>query len=204
VIVLGDVHGKWKEYYKLLDQFPDELSIQIGDMGVGFPGSPILNLKENQKWFRGNHDAPHISHAHPNHMGDYGGEIIENHRVFWVAGAWSIDWTMRQEGRTWWRDEELTYSELDKALEEYLEFKPEIMLSHDTPSSIGQMILDRHAMPGFKTPAIAPTRTGQALQAMFEAYQPKKWIFGHWHQTWTKLINGTEFQCLDELEWTRI
>jgi hypothetical protein len=38
------------------------------------------------------------------------------------------------------------------------------------------------------------------LQELFNIHQPKKWFFGHYHQSWSMTINGTDFRCLNELE----
>ena len=35
---------------------------------------------------------------------------------------------------------------------------------------------------------------------MFEKHQPKLWFFGHHHKSWTMMIDGTQFRCLNELE----
>jgi hypothetical protein len=42
--------------------------------------------------------------------------------------------------------------------------------------------------------------TGWALQELFNIHQPKYWYFGHYHNSWSMIINGTRFKCLNELE----
>lgn len=55
--VIGDVHGKIKEFQKLVEDFPGK-SIQIGDIGLGFPGVYLpRNFPERGKFFCGNHDS---------------------------------------------------------------------------------------------------------------------------------------------------
>jgi hypothetical protein len=34
---------------------------------------------------------------------------------------------------------------------------------------------------------------------MFEAHQPERWAFGHYHANWVTKVGATTFQCLDEL-----
>lgn len=178
----------------------------MGDVGIGFPGSPYFDIPDNAFFIKGNHDNPVRVNMHPNYLGDWGSKIIEGKKVFWVGGAWSIDWQMRTEGVSWWRNEELDLVQFSEAHDAYVEFKPDIMLTHDFPEEVGIAILKRFDIPGFKSPEpqIFKTRTGQALQAMFEAYQPKEWWGGHWHVSWTKNINGTQFRCLNELEYAQI
>jgi hypothetical protein len=48
------------------------------------------------------------------------------------------------------------------------------------------------------------TRTGQALQAMFDAHQPDEWYFGHWHHTMQYKYGRTMFQCIGELDYTDV
>jgi len=48
------------------------------------------------------------------------------------------------------------------------------------------------------------TRTGQALQSMWEYHQPEMWFFGHWHETRDLTLNGTKFQCLGEMDYVDV
>jgi len=198
IVIIGDVHGKWNEYSKILNKYPNEISIQIGDCGVGFPKSPELILPKNAFWFRGNHDNPDTAKNHPNHLGDFGSKIIDGIKIFWVAGSWSIDQQFRIPGWTWWEDEELSIRELETAMEQYLKVKPDVMLTHDTAGPFASKILSKYSIMG--DGLVYPTRTGQALSAMFEAYQPKLWVCGHYHASVTEIIKGTKFICLNELE----
>jgi hypothetical protein len=198
MLLIGDVHGKFKECKKIVTENPGKTIIQVGDFGVGFPGQSTLpTFPENFYFIRGNHDNPAVARAHPNYLGDYGVKIIDDRKVFYLSGAWSIDQRFRRSGLTWWYDEELSIKELEDAFELYINERPEIVLSHDCPTKVAAHILLRHSLYG--NPEVYPTRTGQALSAMFSAYQPKYWNFGHYHADWEKTIEGTEFQCLNEL-----
>jgi hypothetical protein len=35
---------------------------------------------------------------------------------------------------------------------------------------------------------------------MWNFYKPETWIFGHWHLSFDKVISGTRFICLNELD----
>jgi hypothetical protein len=152
--------------------------------------------------------------------------------LFYLGGAWSIDKDWRVEDVSWWPDEELPYDELDKAYQLYVQSKPQIVATHEAPSKAAYTMLDRLiAGGGPHTPCptdqsvalkgdeyayykakldCVNTRTSQALQRMFEEWQPKYWIFGHYHLTTTfhlggqnvggQNFGGTEFQCLNELD----
>jgi hypothetical protein len=74
------------------------------------------------------------------------------------------------------------------------------MITHDCPTSVAlEMFLSKGL--GFGDNKQIKTRTGEALQAMFEIHQPELWVFGHWHNTLKQEINGTIFQCLGELDF---
>lgn len=191
MIFIGDVHGKFEQFFQITNHFKNEDICQIGDFGVGFPNHPYpLKMEERIKWIRGNHDDPNISRNHPNYLGDYG--YIESNGIFYLSGAWSIDWQHRIKGLTIWDDEELSYSELSKAMALYVEKKPKILISHDCPDEVAfQILKGRHQIK---------TRTSQALQAMFEQHIPSVHCFGHWHESFEANIKGCEFRCLAELE----
>lgn len=165
IVVYGDVHGKTQEFEKLVERQtkPEDVVIQVGDMGAGF--GPIPNYPGNVYWIRGNHDDPEASRAHKNYLGDYG--YRPEWKLFYLAGAWSIDWKWRQKWnenkksewlkyksqsskppkKVWWEDEELSQEELEKATELYKQTKPEIVVTHEAPASIVPQVL---AKPNFR------------------------------------------------------
>ena len=108
---------------------------------------------------------------------------------------------------SWWPDEELSIPQLNQALEEYIAYQPEIMITHDGPSAVTHYLLNRFVLQSqafYKEQTVTPTRTGQAISEMFRAFQPKIWVFGHWHVDYQKIINGTRFICINELNHVRI
>jgi len=149
MLICGDTHGKFKEFKKIAVTNSDKLIVQIGDFGLGFHGeSTVPTFPPNALFFRGNHDNPAVCKIHPNYMGDYGSKIIEDRKVFWMGGAWSIDYKYRREGLSWWRDEELSLPELDTVMEQYLDFKPEIMITHDVCSVFAKKLLSIYSIDG--------------------------------------------------------
>jgi hypothetical protein len=171
-------------------------------MGIGFPGDKPLILPKNAWFFRGNHDNPLIANENPQCLGDWGFKNIEGICIFWISGAWSLDYAVRTDGVDWWHDEELSILQLQTAILACSRIKPDIILSHDAPYQAGLPLLK--SMQAKNNPEIFKTRTGQALTALFEQYQPKQWIFGHYHYSWSKFINHTKFQCLNELEMCEV
>lgn len=205
VRIIGDIHGKKYEYRLITENMPIYItkSIQLGDMGVGFGQNDYWHesldehmIATNGFFIRGNHDNPTVAKNMTNYIND--GPFMDN--TFILNGAWSIDWKYRIDGIDWWRDEELSYNELNKLIDIYSETKPRIMITHDCPTLAAYyMFIKEGKTLGGKT--LHLTRTGEALQQMFEIHQPDFWFFGHWHHSLAKKINGTKFVCLDELDF---
>lgn len=204
---IGDVHGKYRQYKRLIADV--DASIQVGDMGVGFrrvggafDGEFSTNppydamMAGNHRFIRGNHDNPAVCRRHSQCIKD---GTIEGDMMF-LGGALSIDRHMRLEGYSWWPDEELSISELNTLVDVYVTARPRIMVTHDCPEKIA---LTMEAL-FFRQKIDDPSRTRQALQAMFGCHQPELWLYGHWHNSFDKVIDGTRFVCLAELEYKDI
>lgn len=207
MFLIGDVHGKFGPYKKLIRE--SKHSIQLGDMGVGFfrndyrrwddndsHAGAMTNppydymVRGNHRFIRGNHDNPSVCKKHGQWIAD--GTYDEDMKTLMVGGAYSIDKAFRTEHFDWWRDEELSYDEADQVLTTWLEKKPEIMLTHDCPLEVIPWMHSHH----FKDNSF----TQRYLQNMFEQHQPRLWVYGHHHKSFQMTINGTTFRCLNELE----
>jgi predicted phosphodiesterase len=203
IICIGDIHGYTNSYKKWIERNldPSTRSFQIGDMGYGFAGTPWVVLSNEHKFFRGNHDSPQQCRQHPNYLGDYG--YLEQDKLFWCAGAWSIDRAYRTVGVSWWPDEELSFEELGKAADLYVQSKPRFVLSHEAPSEAAKNLLYTLLIgnkDSYFTEKLqcSMSRTSEALQYMLDRHQPEKWIFGHYHVDRKFAIPGckTEFVCV--------
>lgn len=178
---IGDVHGQFEGYRALIANV--EETIQIGDFGIGYPAYPfpkdILQMPGTHKFFRGNHDDPIECRKHPMYLGDYG--VYKD--IFYCAGAWTPDFFLGHI----WDGEQLEIGELYDALDLYTKTKPRIVATHDCPTEIRMKIMGGYARP---------TKTDQALHAMFKEWQPKTWVFGHYHRNFRARIDGTLFVCI--------
>ena len=194
---IGDVHGKFDQYLDIIQNVSE--SIQVGDFGAGFKPLPTvigetgLFATTKHKFIRGNHDNPAICAESPNWIHD--GDVIAP--MMFVGGALSIDRLKRFEGRDWWSDEECSMDAFYRFMDIYEAIKPEIMVTHDCPEVVSDKLFGG-------TKLEMPSRTRQALQAIFDLHQPKLWIFGHWHMSRNEMIDGTRFICLGELEYKDI
>jgi predicted phosphodiesterase len=179
-VVLGDVHGNLRRCDDVARRNSDKLVIQIGDLGVGFmPINLFDKLPRNFRFFCGNHDCRTLAHKLKAHLGDFG----EFHDVFYISGADSIDRGLRTEGIDWWPDEELTYAQGQKAIEQWAASKAKILLSHDLPQSLAEshyLIYDR-------------SRTRTILQAAIEARKPEMVVYGHHHKSFRTLKDGVTY-----------
>ena len=187
MIFIGDIHGEFARYKAIINQRPN--SIQLGDMGVGFPDYDPSQFPEfyYHRFIRGNHDNPEVCRKHPNYLGDYG--FIPQHSIYYVSGAWSIDKNLRIPGLSWWEEEELSYKQFLDVIKQYKEVEPKIVISHDCPLSVMKSMFDLQPYP---------SRTGQAFNSMLEEHKPKFWVFAHHHvpAVRVKHIDGTTFVCL--------
>lgn len=212
--IIGDIHGKFYDYeveclkmgFRHNKENVPTHSVQVGDFGVGFASNYWHNelnkwMYDNptHKFIRGNHDSPQKCKEMHGYILD--GSVDGN--VMYVGGAWSIDHAFRTEGVDWWADEELSVEELNKIYDRYVLYKPKILITHDCPTTVAYDMFIANGKSLTGTYQIK-TRTGEALQAMFDAYQPKFWFFGHWHHTRQATINGTRFVCLGELDYVDV
>lgn len=227
MLFIGDCHGRTDALTQLLwsKEFIGKLAFQLGDMGIGFEGVRLREFpRKHFLWIRGNHDHPACCREHPNYAGDFG--YLEDEKLFFLGGAWSIDAKWRTPGVSWWEDEELSYKELDEAYQLYVQVKPRIVATHEAPSKAAWSMLasltgniahhdycptdqsvrvkgDEYEYYKQKLGCVN-TRTSQVLQRMFEEWQPRYWYFGHYHMTRTFQIGRTEFTCLNELDTREI
>lgn len=187
-LIIGDVHGRSQEYLKIISKC--QSSIQLGDYGFSYDSFKDIDPKSHS-FIGGNHDNYDLIESCPNYLGRFGpGWNEEIGQFFFVSGAFSIDQWARTEGKSWWRDEELSYEESSRCLSMYVAHQPDVVVSHDCPGIVSAAMFNKTNR----------TRTRQLLGEMFARWKPRYHIFGHWHESKRMEINGTQFVCLAELE----
>jgi hypothetical protein len=199
---IGDVHGKYRQYKRVIAGRRG--TVQVGDMGVGFfkfrrgevvpdHNPPHRHMVEgNHRFIRGNHDNPAVCRRQSQWIPD---GTVEGDVMF-VGGALSVDRKWRKEGLDWWPDEELSIAELDRLIDVYAAVMPRIMVTHDCPQFLEKTMVEVSG----RDKSITPSRTRQAFAAMFGRHRPQHWVFGHWHHTIRTERGGCTFMCLDELD----
>jgi DNA repair exonuclease SbcCD nuclease subunit len=215
MMIVGDVHGKYYEYYDLVKN--TKSSFQLGDFGfesswnkLNYSGLDSSLHKVGQ----GNHD-PHsfLSKDMPYWTGRFGKQSVDNINMYWIGGALSIDlvyrigdWLSRERNpmyKTWWSNEQLDLFEMEACKKEFLQEKPRIVVSHTCPSSIIQSFAHNKSsniMEHYGWGASYNDITSQFLQLLWEQHQPELWLFGHFHHNVNIKYNGTNFICLGELQ----
>jgi predicted phosphodiesterase len=199
---IGDVHGKFNQYKKLIRENRD--TIQVGDLGIGFRQWPHGEWKTNPpydtmveanaRFIRGNHDNPSVCRNNTQWIKD---GTVEGDCMF-VGGAFSIDYQYRYSEFTWWEDEQLKEEEFMNISQVYREIKPRIMVTHDCPHEVIAHI------PTSAKYSIPPSYTNQMLSFLWNEHRPEIWVFGHHHHPLDIELMGTRFICLDELEMKEI
>lgn len=181
-------------------------SIQLGDMGFDYTEVEKLDSSRHV-FFGGNHDNYDAIGGCRNCLGDYGVRKLGPMTFFFIRGAYSIDRDSRVSDelatgyKSWWPEEELSYSKGMKAIEAYQKAKPDIMFSHDCPDSIKVYVSKPEVLKAFNIREDFVSSTQRILEACLEIHRPKLWCFGHFHVNWRGIIGGTQFVCMNELRY---
>lgn len=181
------MHGWWENYKKIIAS-TDLPTIQVGDFGIGFPRWSFEQFPDKDKFIRGNHDNPSCCWPHPNYMGDLG----YRDGVYWYGGAFSVDQGHRTPYLTWWPEEELNLVQQIQAFNIYEHTRPRTVISHCCPRSIQNEIFD------FKN--VFDNKTIRFFDDLWDHHKPELWVFGHYHRSVDRVIDGCRFVCLNELE----
>jgi hypothetical protein len=191
--LIGDIHCDLNKINNIKQSAHKyDLTIQIGDFGVGFGAEYYLKEIDSDrvKILAGNHDNYNLLSEYPHNLGRFGVLDCADKKIFFVCGAWSIDQAYRTPNLSWWSNEELSFSEANDCLDLWDRVKDNIdlVISHDGPINVTQHILGSWPRE---------TTTGKLLYEMWKTKEPSMWRFGHWHKKFSKQIGHTEFRCLE-------
>lgn len=204
MMMIGDVHGKWSDYAQILNDNQPDHSVQIGDFGWGFHGQETEYMQRhvaaveqamasgNNRYIRGNHDNPAMCASHKFYIPD--GSYDASTGIMYIGGALSIDRDLRTQGIDWWDDEELSYPDLQRLIDLYESVQPRVMITHECPEDVVGYLFSWYQKMKIGS------RTRDALGSMLYLHRPALWVFGHWHQHVDRVIDGTRFICLAELQ----
>ena len=191
ILIIGDIHEKVGQYRKLLKRHKPAYSFQLGDFGFQKEYDHYLEYcRQEDRIVMGNHDYYPYIEKYPNRFYNRGRYGLEGCQIMTIRGADSIDKYRRIEDIDWFKEEEMSYQEQLKCYDDYCSYRPDIVLSHTAPRSIVKELFNIDTK----------STTSQMMDHMFQDHQPLLWVFGHFHKSIQRVIEGTEFICLDELE----
>lgn len=197
MILCGDCHGHLEKYLRILTE-ADEREVPtmlLGELGFKKEHNWFISHKFNlrHKIIFGNHDYfPYLNK--PYSMGRFKAWTEPKGSFFSIAGAFSIDKKYRTEGVTWFAEEEMSVGEQSECLALYEKFKPSYVLTHDGPESV----IDDFFNYTYKFPN--GNYTNKFYDTLLHYHKPKAWVFAHHHCSMDKVIDGTRFICLNEME----
>lgn len=191
VSFIGDIHcdaALHKQYMAAHSR-----TLQLGDLGFDYDYMFSFDSKCH-KFIAGNHDNYDKVNKIPHYTGDF--SLLWG-KVATIRGAYSIDKEFRTEGKDWWRQEELEYTQMKAGLDFIIDVKPPIIASHDCPGFLAKTL---HPLSN----PVEPSRTASFLNALWEVYQPKIWIFGHHHVSKVMRVGDCLFHALGMEEVHRL
>lgn len=190
LVLLGDTHGDWCKANRAiaLAKKLECNAVSLGDLGDSRTYEMTMGCNDNFYLVAGNHEEYPALHRYvPHYLGDFGTlPFAEN--VFFVRGAYSVDWMDRTPGFDWFCEEEIGFAKAEEVLQLYSQLKPEIVLSHDCPYYMAHKLLQGKS--------IKDNHTSRVLTEMFKIHQPKRWYHGHHHRRLEWFYNPTTFYSL--------
>jgi hypothetical protein len=218
--VIGDVHAQiepadlfTRDARPYLEIIADAaFSVQLGDMGDQGTYEQLVARVDagRHRFFPGNHEQ--YDRLPPHSLGDFGPVLLGGVDFFFIRGAWSSDREKliqlgREQGKTlWFKEEELTEEQMRAAEREYLRARPQIVLSHEAPTSVARIAWQhaRRLSPPNSRAVFSSSRTSDFLSRLLEHHQPRLWLFGHHHHDWRHREGQTRFVCVGELSYVDI
>lgn len=194
--IIGDVHGNYSDYLNGISNVSS--SVQLGDFGFDYSCLNVIDGSKH-KIIPGNHDNYDQIGFWPNHIfqNNFGIFELGGIRFGYIRGANSVDKQWRIEGKSWWRNEEMTYQDGMKCIHFFRKYHPDIILSHDCPAIVIPLVKTNDAK-------LIGSITNDIMNEVFDVAPPNFWIFGHHHQDKSIFVKSTVFRCLNELSYVDI
>ena len=122
---------------------------------------------------------------------------VSGKKIWCFGGAESIDKADRQEGRSWWPEEEPTDEQMQYGLSQIerhgCEF--DFIVTHDCPARVLRQCWSSFGM--HNSPAkIRPGRAGQYLERIAGLVRARYWYFGHYHTDLSVEIDSQRYRAL--------
>lgn len=218
IIFLGDHHGTWPVLFDELNRrhITDCYLISVGDVGIGFikpQTSQLEHIHElNQRFkklginflgIRGNHDDPNYFNGR-NRVVLSNFELIEDYtiaqygpyKIQFIGGATSIDRTIRQEGMSYWREENLNFVP-DKC-------EPaDVLVTHTAPNGCFPHGFASCVTEWFEEDTNLEKdliKEKELMSILLEIVKPKLHVYGHFHASADEVVKNCRHRLLNICE----
>jgi hypothetical protein len=196
---VGDIHGD----FDMMHVFENTNTpiVQLGDFNLYGYGVWYNFNVEKEDLFSGCNsygfqtpvhfiDGNHEDFAHPRILPDAKSiQQIRNNlfyiprgfvsgNVLFVGGADSIDKKIRKEGLNWFPEERISKEQIYRIIEGTKQ-RIEVIVSHECPFGFINSKLNVHRKDSVFM-----------MQDLFRFFEPKLWIFGHYHRTFNEMFQG--------------
>lgn len=211
---IGDNHGAYQDMFDIINHhdIKDCYFIHLGDGGEGF-----LPFKKQLRQFnllneffkarkiqymsiRGNHSDPFYFKG-DNRITLSNFELIEDYTVMkhndktiqFIGGAISIDRAYRNKGTSYWEDE-LVVLNRDKCQ------KVDILITHTAPSwcfpqQFNKIVYDWAREDAYLLDELTDERL--LVDDIFKICKPSLHLYGHFHNSYTEIVNGCTHKLLN-------
>ncbi len=195
IILVGDVHGKINKLIRYIDDihFYNEKFqyILLGDVGFKEEYDYLISLNiSNLKVLFGNHDYYPYLNNNIISLGNYYSFEYNGNKILCLRGGISMDKKRRFLNIDYFEEEDYDYKLANEILDYCEVYKPDIIISHVLPTSIGYKLFGYY--DNFNI--------NNTFDEILELYKPKKWICGHYHKSINIVIDDVEYKILNELE----
>lgn len=215
ILFLGDHHGAWNMLFDIIrsKNIRDCYIISVGDLGIGFKYKKEYEYEQCKKLnglfaerninfygIRGNHDDPFYFRGNKRACLD-SFELVEDYSIFeynskniqLIGGAISIDRTGRKAGISYWEDEGVVFNR-DKCQ------KVDILVTHTAPShcfpqQFNEMVYGWAREDAYLIEDLTDERA--VMDEIFKICKPELHLYGHFHSSWTEIINGCKHKLLN-------
>jgi len=192
ILLMGNVHCKFSEITKFINDYNPNIVIQCGDIGI-WRGEKFPNSNIPIYFCEGNHEDYDLLYSFSSieisknifHLPRTSTLSVGDITFLFMGGADSIDKNFRTPGFNWFPQE--TISQRD--IYELIDKKIDIVISHSAPMEFN---MDVFSIPGTDS-------SRKALSVILEKYNPDRWFFGHFHKSILGNYKNTKWRCLNQV-----
>jgi Icc-related predicted phosphoesterase len=229
IALVGDVHGDFTLLDELLrrarDEHGVEWAVQVGDFGFfadRLPARPPFRLAVPLHAVCGNHeDHDYLARALRDGLLERWAEANLYYQarasvvqagplaIGFIGGALHTARPQQRHGGN-----VITHDQVERAVAQFAAAQPEVIVSHSCPSGIGIGMqsspgmawgVAEHVLMAGYDPGPAHDCGESQLADLWRrlTHRPRLWCFGHFHQSRTAVIGGTQFWCLPRIQRDR-